>query len=87
VSIRYRRSSAAIWRASNRLLVAAVPPNAPTRMSGSAALVWHHLADEIEFDELVGLLAEVTGAGPDQIAPDVQRLLDELVPLGLVEPR
>ena len=87
MSARYRRSPAAIWRSSTRLLVAAVPPNAPTRMSGSAALVWRHLADEIEFDRLVAVLAEETGVAAEQIGGDVQRLLDELVPLALVERR
>lgn len=85
MSVRYRRSPAAIWRASTHLLVAAVPPNPPTRMSGSAPLVWQHLAVAIELDELANRLAAETGSDPVAIRTDVQSLVDALVPLGLVE--
>lgn len=85
MTARYRRSPAAIWRASERLLVAAVPPQAPTRMSGSAALVWRHLDTVVDLDELTGRLSSATGGDPALIRADVEGLLEALVPLGLVE--
>ena len=85
MTVRYRRSPAAIWRASDRLLVAAVPPNAPTRMSGSASLVWRHLECAVGLDELANRLAGETGGEPAAIRADVRDLLDALLPLGLVE--
>mgnify|MGYP000978238507 CR=1 FL=1 len=85
MSTTYRRSPAAIWRASEQLLVAAVPPDAPTRMAGSASLVWQWLARPITLDDLVGALVEHTGVDAGVIQRDVQGLLDALVPLRLVE--
>ncbi|MEQ1701405.1 MAG: PqqD family protein [Ilumatobacteraceae bacterium] len=85
MSARYRRSPAAIWRASERVLVAAVSPNPPTRMAGSAPLVWRHLAVGIELDELADRLSVETGSDPEVIRADVASLLDALIPLGLVE--
>lgn len=85
MTTRYRRSPAAIWRASAQVLVAAVPPNAPTRMAGSAALVWRYLEDAVGVEELAGFLAAATGSEAGVVHADVQALLDALVPLGLVE--
>ena len=85
MTVHYRRSPAAIWRASDRLLVAAVPPNAPTRMSGSASLVWRHLERAVGLDELVNRLAGETGSEQAVIRADVEALLAALAPLGLVE--
>ncbi|MDO8362944.1 MAG: PqqD family protein [Actinomycetota bacterium] len=81
----YRRSPRAIWRASANLLVAAVPPAAPTRIVGSAAMVWNHLAAPVGIDELVAELAAVSGSSAAAIRADVESLLAALVPLGLVE--
>lgn len=81
----YRRSPRAVWRASTAVLVAAVPPNSPTRVVGSAALVWSHLADPITLDELVERLARATGAAGATVRGDVAALLAQLEPLGLVE--
>lgn len=81
----YRRSPAAIWRASGSWFVAAVAPNAPTRMVGSAGLVWQQLASPASLDDIVEGLAAVTGGEATVIRADVQALLAELVPLGLVE--
>lgn len=85
MSVRYRRSPAAIWRASAAVLVAAVPPHAPTRMSGSAPLVWRHLESPIGLDELAAVLSSQTGGDEVAIRTDLQVLVDALVPLGLVE--
>lgn len=85
MSARYRRSPAAIWRASAQVLVAAVPPNAPTRLSGSAPLVWRHLEAPIDLDDLAHLLARQTGADSAAIRADVQSMIEALLPLGLVE--
>lgn len=81
----YRRSPASIWRSSGNWLVAAVAPNAPTRMVGSAGLVWQQLAAPASLDDIVEGLAAVTGSEVTVIRADVRALLAELVPLGLVE--
>lgn len=81
----YRRSPAAIWRSSSTLLVAAVPPHPPTRMSGSAGLVWQRLAQPTTIDAIVAALAAETGGPADTIRADVESLLEALRPLGLVE--
>lgn len=67
------------------MLVAAVPPHPPTRVAGSAALVWSHLAHPITIDQLVDRLARVTGARHEAVRLDVSALLAQLEPLGLVE--
>ncbi|MDP2292809.1 MAG: PqqD family protein [Actinomycetota bacterium] len=81
----YRRSPRAVWRASKGMLVAAVPPNPPTRIAGSAALVWSQLAEPVTLDELVDRLARRTGVLPEALRSDVAALLAQLQPLGLVE--
>lgn len=81
----YRRSRLAIWRATQQLLVAAVPPNPPTRIAGSAAAVWAHLAEPTTIDELVARLADEVGVPADGLRADVEALLAQLEPLGLLE--
>lgn len=81
----YRRSPRAVWRASTGMLVAAVPPNPPTRIAGSAALVWGQLAEPVTLDELVDRLAHQTRVAGETLRPDVAALLAQLQPLGLVE--
>lgn len=81
----YRRSPRAIWRATQQLLVVAVPPNPPTRIVGSAALVWSNLAEPTTIDELVERLAVEVDAPPNSVRADVEALLAQLEPLGLVE--
>jgi hypothetical protein len=81
----YQRSPRAIWRATQQLLVAAVPPNPPTRIVGSAALVWAHLAEPTTLDALVDRLSVEVSAPADALRADVQALLAQLEPLGLVE--
>jgi len=81
----YRRSPRAIWRASSQLLVVAVPPGAPTRIAGSAALVWAQMAQPVTIDELVARLAVSTTVPAAAIRADVTAMLTELMPLGLVE--
>jgi hypothetical protein len=85
MSTTYRRSPQAIWRSSAGLLVAAVPPNPPTRVAGSAAIVWRHLSAPITLDDLVAQLSRETGATVDALRADVVSLFEALVPLGLVE--
>ena len=80
----YQRSSRAIWRATRHLFVAAVPPNPPTRVAGSAGLVWSHLAAPVTLDELVERLSSVDAA-PEAVRHDLVVLLAQLEPLGLVE--
>lgn len=81
----YQRAPRAIWRATQQLLVAAVPPNAPTRIVGSAALVWAHLTEPTTLDALVDRLSAEVSASADALRADVQALLAQLEPLGLVE--
>ena len=82
---RYRRNPLAVWRASRWFLVAAVPPALPTRVGGSAAAVWHALAAEVTLAQLVQQVSAEVGAPADTIAADVRAMIDELVPLDLVE--
>jgi hypothetical protein len=81
----YRRAPGAIWRATGHFLVAALPPASPTRVAGSAALVWTQIAEPLTLDEIVGRLADAAGAPAAQVRHDVEALFAELVPLGLVE--
>ena len=81
----FQRSSCAVWRASERFLVAAVPPARPRSITGSAALVWAFLADPVSVDELVVRLADATEFDEHTIRADVVALLDQLVTLGLVD--
>jgi len=81
----YQRSPRAIWRATRQLLVAAVPPHPPTRIGGSAALVWAHLAEPVTVDALVARLADDAAAAPEVVRADVLALLAQLEPLGLLE--
>lgn len=81
----YRRAPAAVWRASRQFLVAAVPPAPPTRVSGSASLVWAHLAEPVTIDDLVAQLNAVVDAPAEQLRANVEALLAQLQPLGLVE--
>jgi hypothetical protein len=83
--ITYQRSPRAIWRATRHLLVVAVPPNPPTRIAGSAALVWTHLAAPRTVDGLVSRLVDEVGAAPNVMRADVLALLAQLEPLGLLE--
>ena len=83
--VRYRRAPHAIWRASRAFLVAAVPPAPPTRVGGSAAQVWQALAEPATLDELAATLSAATGAEPGMVRADVAALVEQLVPLGLVE--
>lgn len=82
---RVRRSPRAIWRASSQVLVAAVPPRSPTRVGGSAALVWRHLQEPVTLDELCELVAADAGVPTERVHADVVALIDQLLPLELVE--
>jgi len=81
----YQRSPRAIWRATHQLLVAAVPPHPPTRIGGSAALVWAQLAEPVTVDEMVARLVVKVGAAAEVVRADVLALLAQLEPLGLLE--
>lgn len=81
----YRRAPAAVWRSSRHFLVAAVPPAAPTRIAGSASLVWRQLGEPITLDALVARLAHVVAVPAEQLRVDIEALLAQLQPLGLVE--
>lgn len=83
--IRYGRAPRAVWRASRSFLVAAVPPAPPTRVVGSAAQVWQALAEPKTLDELAATIAAATGAAPEQVRADLAALIEQLLPLGLVE--
>lgn len=83
--IRYRRNPAAIWRASASFLVAAVPPLPPTRVSGSAGLVWSLLDEPLTTEEIVAKLVAATGADAAIVRGDTESLFDDLVPMGLIE--
>jgi hypothetical protein len=65
--------------------VAAVPPAPPTTIGGSAAQVWHALAEATTLDDLAAVLAAASGTPHEQVRTDVAALLERLVPLGLVE--
>lgn len=82
---RYRRHPAAIWRATARFLVVAVPPSPPTRVVGSAGAVWHALDTPKRVSDVVTELGEMTTSDHGEVARDVLALLEELVALGLVE--
>ena len=82
---RYRRHPAAVWRATNSFLVAAVPPAPPTRISGSAGAVWRELATLRTMTDLVAALTASLPADREAISADTESLVTELVRLGLVE--
>jgi len=82
---RYQRSPQAVWRASASFLVGAVPPQPPTRIAGSASVVWALLAQPRTVQEMVHELIAVADAAPEQLHADVEALFSQLVPLGLVE--
>lgn len=81
----YLRAHRAVWRASGSFLVASVPPAAPTTIGGSAAQVWHALAEPTTLDDLAARLAAASGASHEQVHADVVALIERLLPLGLVE--
>jgi hypothetical protein len=81
----YRRSPLAVWRATPWFLVAAVPGQPPTEVSGSASLVWDELAERSTLADLVDRLVAGTGAPRARITADVEELLAHLVGAGLVE--
>lgn len=81
----YRRAPQAVWRATGSFVVAAVPPNEPTTIGGSAPLVWAALAAPQSIDQLAAELAAATGASPADVRRDLTDLIAALVPLGLVE--
>lgn len=83
--VRYQRAERAIWRSSQTFLVAAVPPAAPTRVTGSAAHVWAALAEPATLDDLAAIISAAIGVAPEQVRADVSALVEQLVPLGLVE--
>jgi len=82
---RFRRAPGAIWRATPRLLVAALPPAAPTVVGGSAAAVWRLLEHPTTLDDLVAALAAVTGEATATLTPQLEALLAELEAVHLVE--
>ena len=82
---RYQRSSAAVWRASASFLVAAVPPRRPTRISGSASVVWALFAVPRTVNEVVEELAALVDTAPEQLHTDVDALIAQLLPLQLVQ--
>ena len=82
---RYQRSPHAVWRASASFLVAAVPPRPPTRIAGSASVVWALLAAPRTVDEVVRELTAVADTSPQQLHADVAALVAQLLPLHLVE--
>ena len=81
----FRRNPGAVWRATDTFLVAALPPDEAISVVGSAALVWRRLAAPVTLDELAEQLAAETGALTAQVRLDVAVLIDQLLPLGLVE--
>ncbi|HNJ97037.1 MAG TPA: PqqD family protein [Ilumatobacteraceae bacterium] len=88
-SVRFRRHPAAVWRATEHFLVAAVPPAHPTRVVGSAGLVWKVLATPKSMEEIasevVASLGTVANLDRDVVAQDVRSLIDQLLAFGLVE--
>lgn len=56
------------------------------RLNTSAAAIWAHCDGQTLRAEAVASLAETFGADVEIIAPDVDRLLDELAGQGLFEP-
>jgi hypothetical protein len=82
---RYARSPHAVWRATASFLVAAVPPQPPTRISGSAAVVWDLMTAPKTARELSLECADVLGISASDVEADVARLMGQLLPLGLVE--
>lgn len=82
---RYRRHPAAVWRATQSFLVAAVPPAPPTRISGSAGAVWRELATPRTVEEVVAALAAALPTDGEAISADIESLVTELVRLGLAE--
>ncbi len=83
--LRYQRSPNAVWRASASFLVAAVPPHPPTRIAGSASVVWALLAQPRTMHEVVHELSAIANTAPEQLHADVAALISQLLPLRLVE--
>lgn len=47
--------------------------------------MWHALAEPKTLDEMAATLAAATGASPGQVRADLAALIEQLLPLGLVE--
>ena len=84
-NVRYQRSPRAVWRATSSFLVAAVPPHPPSRVVGSASMVWSLLSVPRSEQELAELLAATVALPVQQVRADVSALIAQLLPLGLVE--
>jgi hypothetical protein len=83
---RWARADGVLWRevATGVLLLA---PNAtePLLLSGSGAAVWQVLAHPVGEDELVQVLADAFGVGPDVVGSDVRPLLCDLADRDIVQ--
>jgi hypothetical protein len=54
-------------------------------VTGSAAHVWAALAEPATLDDLAASISAAIGVAPEEVRADVSALVEQLVPLGLVE--
>jgi hypothetical protein len=80
------RSDRNLWRAGDFGVVVLGPrASQPVTLDGTGAAVWDALERPCSRAELVDLLARTYRTDPTRIADDVDRLLTELMQLGIVE--
>lgn len=83
---RVRRRAAALWIDTVRGVMI-LPPGSeePVLISSPGETVWRLLTDPATPDELADRLAEIFDAPADVLRRDLERLLDDLDALGVIE--
>ncbi len=86
--MRFVRSSAVVWRATDHVLVAAsIATGESWQIDGSAALVWRALDRPRSLEDITRHVSSDLIDPDPAIAQDIERLIGELVATGLVEER
>jgi hypothetical protein len=82
----FRQSPGVLSRSfADRVLLASESNEEVDLLRGSAAAVWHLLADASSREEVVAGVSEIYGKARNGVAADVGRLVQELVRRGWAE--
>jgi hypothetical protein len=85
-TVRFRRSSGALWRATGSRVVLTSPDQEDfDELSETAGAIWSQLADPRPLREIVETLADIYAVEPAAIAGEVSTLLNVLRERGWVE--
>lgn len=78
--VRYARHEEVLWRRNpGEVVLLALGSDEVVRLPGTGGAVWDELSRPLALDELANRLAQAYSAVPEQVATEVQALLDELV--------